>query len=152
MFALEEIKFDLKPYFKVELQALNAGAAPEQDAQITPAEALPADPVAEPEMEAAPATSSTGARSRCTSAPRRACPDGRSGTGTDGRTPLQLRRSGHSPTPSLPLHLLLRLRPHLSPSPHRAPEQPGAPRLVRALRDTCGSLVPYCRGRGPTRR
>ena len=30
MFALEEIKFELKPYFKVELQALNRGPAEPQ--------------------------------------------------------------------------------------------------------------------------
>ncbi len=53
MFALEEIKFDLKPYFKVELQALTAGSpapAPEPD----PAPEPPAEPVAEPVADAAP--------------------------------------------------------------------------------------------------
>ena len=37
MFALEEIKFELKPYFKVELQALNRGPEPQAQPAAAPA-------------------------------------------------------------------------------------------------------------------
>jgi len=42
MFALEELKFDFKPYYRVELAALNAGAAP----------SAPAPPAAAPVVDA----------------------------------------------------------------------------------------------------
>jgi hypothetical protein len=43
MFALEEIKFELKPYFKVELQALNAGEASPETFEEPPVEEAPAE-------------------------------------------------------------------------------------------------------------
>jgi hypothetical protein len=65
MFALEEIKFELKPFFKVELQALNAGEAPagageKAEAAESPAEAAeaPSEPATAPPLppdEPAPA-------------------------------------------------------------------------------------------------
>jgi len=55
MFALEEIKFDLRPYFKVQLQALNAGApAPSSTAPAQPAPAQPAPAQPEPAPTPAP--------------------------------------------------------------------------------------------------
>ena len=55
MFALEEIKFDLRPYFKVQLQALNAGApAPSSTAPAQPAPAQPSAQPAPAQPEPAP--------------------------------------------------------------------------------------------------
>ena len=60
MFALEEIKFELKPFFKVELQALNPGEAPpvageDPQAQATPAPAEQVPAPMPPQDEPAPA-------------------------------------------------------------------------------------------------
>jgi hypothetical protein len=58
MFALEEIKFELKPVFKVEVQALTAGsaAAPPPAAPAAPAPAGPAPvaPAPAPQIHAQP--------------------------------------------------------------------------------------------------
>ncbi len=62
IFELDEVKFDLKPYYKVELQALNAGssapspqpapvAAAPAPASPAPAPAAPAPPAPEPAPE-----------------------------------------------------------------------------------------------------
>ncbi len=57
MFALEEIKFELKPYYKVELQMLNAGApAP----KAAPAPAAPAPAPAQPAPASPSATPGSG--------------------------------------------------------------------------------------------
>ena len=56
IFELEEVKFDLKPYYKVELLALKAGAAPSAPAAPAPAPApAPAAPAAPTAAPAAPA-------------------------------------------------------------------------------------------------
>jgi predicted component of type VI protein secretion system len=61
MFALEEIKFELKPYFKVELQALNPGTSSTAPLPASPA-ATPSAPTTPPSpgapSTAAPAPSS----------------------------------------------------------------------------------------------
>ena len=57
MFALEEIKFELKPYYRVELQALTQGSAPtSQGPFASPPVSEPA-PVSEPTPQPAPAAS-----------------------------------------------------------------------------------------------
>lgn len=56
MFALEEIKFDVRPYYKVEVAALPSGSAAAEAAPAEPvaeAEAEPAEPEPEPEPAAA---------------------------------------------------------------------------------------------------
>jgi hypothetical protein len=57
IFALEEVKFDFRPYFRVELQALNAGAP----AARAPEPVQPApEPAAAPAPMAAPAPAPMG--------------------------------------------------------------------------------------------
>lgn len=57
MFALEEIKFDLKPYFKVQLQALNPGAgSPGPSAQPAAPASAPTPAPEQPKPAPAPAS------------------------------------------------------------------------------------------------
>ena len=54
MFALEEIKFDLKPYYKVELQALTQGTAPSSQTAFASPPVPEQPPVNEPAPQPAP--------------------------------------------------------------------------------------------------
>ena len=58
MFALEEIKFDIKTVYKVELQALNAGPSASAPRSVAPSEPAPApapQPAPAPASQPAPA-------------------------------------------------------------------------------------------------
>lgn len=54
MFALEEIKFELKPYYKVELQALTQGSAPTSQTAFASPPVPEQPPVNEPAPQPAP--------------------------------------------------------------------------------------------------
>ena len=83
IFELNEVKFELKPYYKVELQALNPGAAPSRPApQAAPApqpapapQAAPAPAPAAPFPTAAPAPAPAPAEPAPAPAPISSTPD-----------------------------------------------------------------------------
>ncbi len=70
IFELSEVKFDLKPYFKVELQALSSGA-PAASTSSSPLSSTPSAPAtpAAPSAPAAPSTPASPISSEPTSAP-----------------------------------------------------------------------------------
>ena len=97
MFALEEIKFELKPYFKVQMQALNPGAPSAPSAAPGPAPA--AQPAPAPAAAPAPAPAAGEPTTFGTFAPPAPSP---SPSPSPSATPSTESSPGAPTTPSTP--------------------------------------------------